>query len=74
MLGIVLGEDPAKTYTDDTIRSNTLDAAYTRLLASWEESATLHSTYSNELDNGIVEELRRLEKRKEETKRIVSGL
>jgi formin-binding protein 1 len=71
MLGVVLGEDPAKTYTDDTIRSNTLDAAYTQFLTSWEESAILHSTYSQELGNGIVEELRKLEKKKEETNRIV---
>jgi formin-binding protein 1 len=72
MLGVVLGGDPAKTYTDDTIRSSTLYAAYLQFLTSWEESATLHSIYAQELGNGIVEELRKLEKKKEETNRIVS--
>ena len=74
MQGVILGDDPAKTFTDDTLRSNTFDAAYTQLLTGWEESATLHSTYSQELANGIAEELRKLEKKKEETNRIVSLL
>ncbi|KIM26021.1 hypothetical protein M408DRAFT_330805 [Serendipita vermifera MAFF 305830] len=69
MQSVILGEDPAKTFTDDTLRSSTLDAAYTQLLTGWEESASLHSTYSQELANGIAEELRKLEKKKEETKR-----
>jgi hypothetical protein len=72
MQGVVLGDEPAKVYTDDTIRSSTLDVAYTQFLASWEESAGLHSTYAAELGNAVAEDLRRLEKRKEETKRGVS--
>jgi hypothetical protein len=72
MQSVVLGEEPAKVYTDDTVRSSTLDAAYTIFLASWEESATLHSTYAGELGNGIAEELRRLFTNKEDTKRAVS--
>lgn len=74
MQGVILGEDPAKTFTEDTLRSSTLDVAYTQLLAGWEESASLHSIYSQELANGIAEELRKLEKKKEETKRIVGAL
>jgi len=74
MQGVILGDDPAKTFTDDTLRSSTLDAAYTQLLTGWEESATFHSSYSQELGNGIAEELRKLEKKKEETNRIVSVL
>jgi hypothetical protein len=71
MMGVVLGEEPAKTYTEDTVKSSTLDAAYTQFLTSWEESAALHSTYSGELGLGIAEELRKLEKKKEETKKMV---
>ncbi|PVG02179.1 hypothetical protein CPB86DRAFT_751530 [Serendipita vermifera] len=69
MQGVVLGDEPAKVYTDDTIRSSTLDVAYTQFLTSWEESAGLHATYAAELGNAVAEDLRRLEKRKEETKR-----
>ena len=72
MQSVVLGEEPAKVYTEDTIKSSTLDAAFTRFLASWEESATLHSTYAGELGSGIAEELRRLFTKKEDTKRAVS--
>lgn len=73
MLGVVLGDEPAKTYTEDTIKSSTLDGAYTVLLASWEESASLHATFASELGNAVAEDLRRLERRKEETKRLQSA-
>lgn len=72
MQGVVLGEEPAKTYTEDTVRASTLDIAYTQFLHAWEESATLHATYAGELGNGIAEELRRLFTKKEDTKRNVS--
>ena len=72
MLGVVLGDEPAKTYTEDTIKSSTLNGAYTVFLTSWEESANLHATFASELGNAVAEDLRRLEKRKEETKRLVS--
>ncbi|KAG8831561.1 hypothetical protein FRC17_002945 [Serendipita sp. 399] len=69
MLGVVLGQEPSKTYTDDTIRSSTLDVALQAFLTSWEETANLHSTFASELGNSVVEDLRRLERKKEETNR-----
>ncbi|KAG8867945.1 hypothetical protein FRC20_004488 [Serendipita sp. 405] len=51
MLGVVLGQEPSKQYTDDTIRTSTLDVALQAFLTSWEETANLHSTFASELGN-----------------------
>ncbi|KAG8802487.1 hypothetical protein FRC18_007541 [Serendipita sp. 400] len=74
MLGVVLGQEPSKQYTDDTIRTSTLDVALQAFLTSWEETANLHSTFASELGNVVVEDLRRLERKKEETNRMVRFL
>jgi hypothetical protein len=48
-----------------------MDTAYRRLLTSFEEIAQAHITFADNLINEVANELKVLEKRKEDTKKIV---
>ena len=50
---------------------SSLDTAYRQLLTSFEEIAQAHITFADNLTNEVANELKVLEKRKEDTKKIV---
>ena len=50
---------------------SSLDTAYRQLLTSFEEIAQAHITFADNLINEVANELKVLEKRKEDTKKIV---
>lgn len=50
---------------------STLDTAYRQVLTSFEETAQAHITFADNLINEVANELKTLEKRKEDTKKIV---
>jgi len=71
----IVGETLLSSYSRyldaNCVLYSTLDTAYRQLLTSFEETAQAHITFADNLINEVANELKALEKRKEDTKKIV---
>jgi len=58
-------------FAEYCVLCSTLDTAYRQVLTSLEETAQAHITFADNLINEVANELKAVEKRKEDTKKVV---
>ncbi|EIM85766.1 uncharacterized protein STEHIDRAFT_79768 [Stereum hirsutum FP-91666 SS1] len=66
MASAVLGDEPTKTWNEDTISESTLDRAYSKIIGSIVESAQDHINLADALSSQVVDPLKSLERKHEE--------
>ncbi|KAF8516330.1 hypothetical protein BU17DRAFT_76670 [Hysterangium stoloniferum] len=69
MVKLVLGDEPTQIWTENTVNISTLDNGYSKLLSSLENIAQDHLVLADSLSSQVVDELKKLERRGEETKK-----
>ncbi|KAF9519700.1 hypothetical protein BS47DRAFT_1324420 [Hydnum rufescens UP504] len=65
----VLGDNPSKPITDEALKRSTLETALSFLAESFDKTAQEHLSYSEVLNVQVADELRSLERKKEETRK-----
>jgi len=68
---LVLGEDPAKAWNTNTLKQSTLHAVYDELMNSMFNTAQDHVNISDALTSQVVEVLRSVGKKSEDSRKMV---
>ncbi|KAJ6621842.1 hypothetical protein B0H10DRAFT_2162903 [Mycena sp. CBHHK59/15] len=65
----VVGEEPTKAWSEDTLRQSTLNAAYNEIISSMVNTAQDHVNIADALTTQVVDVLKAVERKKEELKK-----
>ncbi|KAG9033300.1 hypothetical protein FRB95_000395 [Tulasnella sp. JGI-2019a] len=65
----VVGDDAVKAHSEDLLKRNTLESAYTMLIESYDASAQDHQNFGESLITQIAQDLKSLEQKKEDLRK-----
>ncbi|KAJ7288142.1 hypothetical protein C8J57DRAFT_1641335 [Mycena rebaudengoi] len=66
---LVVGEEPTRSWNDDTLGQSTLNAAFTEIISSMVNTAQDHVTIADTLTTQVVDVLKAVERKQEELKK-----